>query len=406
MALQQDSTKSFGSTSYFQNKDDERKAVNSIRQEERQKRIATQLLRRNMKKAMRRGEDGSNYIQSAKLAGLDVFTRTGLGEEASQAMDRARFTANENFNAAAQAKAQLETGLGNKQNQAAGAIPPQAQSQANAGQTPAMANALPNKSAKPTAPDWAKDVADDKTFPKGFFENEKNLQKIQGKSRAEVYDMLRKAEAARFMSGAKAKTTAQEPLTEQQVLREKLNAMYANPDKFNQQQVEERNKLMEFVASNKAFADQSEMNVNNFANIVKGVQSVANQSMDRAIGAIDKSKEQAAQANATTEEKLKSDLAAVEFMRKTERDKRNNPKLAREKQLDDFNTAIDRSKIMDIDRKSLNLDERQLLPPEGPSVRSRIEALSPNLKQLITGVQRATDAIAYAQNLTIKTFNY
>lgn len=219
MALQEDPTKSFGSTSYFRNKDDERKAVNAVRQEERQKRIATQLLRRNMKKAMRKGEDGGRFIQSAKAAELDIFGRTGLGEEASQAMARARFDVNQNFDAAAKAKAQLEAGVGpdgkpvldaNGKPVVGQQIAPQQTTPQQVGNVasaqPAVSNTQPqNKTPKPTAPDWARDVENDRTFGKGFFDDPANLARIQGMTRAEAYDMLRKEQAAKFMAGATAR---------------------------------------------------------------------------------------------------------------------------------------------------------------------------------------------------------
>jgi hypothetical protein len=289
MALQQDSEKTFGSTSYFQNKDGERKAVNNIRQEERQKRIATQLLRRNMKKAMRKGEDGGRFVQTANAAGLDVFTRTGLGEEASQAMDRARFTANENFNAASQAKAQLEAGLGNKQNQAAGAIPQQAQAQANAGQTPAMANALPNKTAKPVAPDWAKDVVNDRTFKDVDFTDPSVNAKFQGMTRAEAYDMLRKEQAARFMAGANTsaplKTNLPAPVAVKDSVapetRAKLDSIYANPVAFNQALEMDRENAQVFQQSINPFADKVDQAGVSFNAKVQEIEKKAKDNMQR-----------------------------------------------------------------------------------------------------------------------------
>ena len=53
MAIQQDPSKSFGSTSYFQNKDEQRRVVNDMRREQRNKRIAQQGLTRNIKRAIR-----------------------------------------------------------------------------------------------------------------------------------------------------------------------------------------------------------------------------------------------------------------------------------------------------------------------------------------------------------------
>jgi len=206
MALQEDPTKNFGSTSYFKNKDDQRKAVNETRQAERQKRIATQLLRRNMKKSMRAGGDGGNFMQAAKLGKLDIFGSNGLGEEAGAAMARARYTVDQNFQTAARAKAQQEAGMGN-----AGQTPAintgattQTSSTPQAGVDPTSDTTLPPPvpSQVATRPDWADEVENDKTFKKVNFDNPETLARFQGKTRAEAYDMLRKDQAANFMSRA------------------------------------------------------------------------------------------------------------------------------------------------------------------------------------------------------------
>lgn len=84
MAIQQDPSKSFGSTSYFQNKDEQRRVVNSMRREERNKRIAQQGLTRNIKRAIRKGENPNAYIDAAKQMGLDPLGGGGLGPEAAQ----------------------------------------------------------------------------------------------------------------------------------------------------------------------------------------------------------------------------------------------------------------------------------------------------------------------------------
>lgn len=222
MALQEDPTKTFGSTSYFKNKDDQRKAVNETRQTERQKRIATQLLRRNMKKSMRAGGDGGNFMQTAKLDKLDIFGSNGLGEEAGAAMARARYDVDQNFQAAAKAKAQRGAGMGNAGQTPAintgattpagstpqtGVIPP-----ANVTPPPPVSGQATTQTADSksvlTRPDWADEVVNDRTFKDVDFNDPETLAKIQGKSRAEVYDMLMKAKASRLMSGASEKGKA------------------------------------------------------------------------------------------------------------------------------------------------------------------------------------------------------
>jgi hypothetical protein len=216
MALQEDPTKTFGSTSYFKNKDDQRKAVNETRQAERQKRIATQLLRRNMKKSMRAGGDGGNFMQAAKLGKLDIFGSNGLGEEAGAAMRRARYDVDQNFQAAAKAKAMEESKKGNAGQTPAinTGAPMQADSITQTGDTtPANTTPPPPVSSQVatqpadsksvlTRPDWADEVKNDRTFKDVDFNDPGTLAKIQGKSRAEVYDMLMKAKASSFMSGA------------------------------------------------------------------------------------------------------------------------------------------------------------------------------------------------------------
>jgi hypothetical protein len=213
MSLQQDPSKSFGSSSYFKNKDQQRQQVNAMRQSERQKRITTQLLRRNMKQAMRRGEDGGRFIQAAEAADLDIFGRTGLGEEASVAMERARYDADQNFNAAKKAKTQQDNKLeksGVKPDSATKPTDDKTTPSTDGKTTPATGTAAtpetttppavgPNKSVL-TRPDWANDVKNDSTFRDVNFDDPGTLAKIQGKTRGEVYDMLRKAQAARFMA--------------------------------------------------------------------------------------------------------------------------------------------------------------------------------------------------------------
>lgn len=248
MAIQQDPSKSFGSSSYFKNKDQQRQQVNAMRQSERQKRITTQLLRRNMKQAMRRGEDGGRFIQAAEAADLDIFGRTGLGEEASVAMERARYDADQNFNAAQRAKAQQDDKLEKGNVKSDGATKPtddKTTPSTDGKTTPATGTAATPETTTPpaagsnkpvlTRPDWANDVKNDSTFRDVNFNDPATLAKIQGKTRGEVYDMLRKAQAARFMAGA----TEEGIKLQNKELNDKITAIasdtYAKEKQLNQQ---------------------------------------------------------------------------------------------------------------------------------------------------------------------------
>ena len=280
MALQEDPTKTFGSTSYFKNKDDQRKAVNETRQAERQKRIATQLLRRNMKKSMRAGGDGGNFMQAAKLGKLDIFGSNGLGEEAGAAMARARYDVDQNFQTAAKAKAQRDAGMGN-----AGQTPAiNTGATTQTGSTPQTGVVLPSDTTPPppvssqvttqptgsqsvlTRPDWADEVKNDRTFKDVDFNSPSDLARFQGKTRAEAYDMLIKEQAASFMSGA-SKAGKQLAASEKEYLASlekqdfadqdsgidaqtvaNLNAVFADPEKFNREQIAEKDKVSGLMA--------------------------------------------------------------------------------------------------------------------------------------------------------------
>jgi hypothetical protein len=240
MTLQQDPSKSFGSSSYFKNKDQQRQQVNAMRQSERQKRITTQLLRRNMKQAMRRGEDGGRFIQAAEAADLDIFGRTGLGEEASVAMERARYDADQNFNAAERAKFQRDARLGEAGAKPDGKTTPvtgEKTTPADGKTAPVTGVAIAPEATVPRAtsklsregqikalrPDWADEVKNDRTFKDLNFDDPLTLELIQGKSRGEVYDMLRKQQAAKLMAGfnERGKTLA---LGEENILNQRKQA--------------------------------------------------------------------------------------------------------------------------------------------------------------------------------------
>jgi hypothetical protein len=83
-ALQQDPSKSFGTTDYFDNKDQQRQEVNKLRKEERNKRIIQQGLTKNIKKAVRDGRDPSSLVAAAKAMNLTPLGGGGIGPEAGQ----------------------------------------------------------------------------------------------------------------------------------------------------------------------------------------------------------------------------------------------------------------------------------------------------------------------------------
>jgi len=83
-ALQQDPSKSFGTTDYFDNKDQQRQEVNKLRKEERNKRIIQQGLTKNIKKAVRAGKDPSSFVAAAKAMNLTPLGGGGIGPEAGQ----------------------------------------------------------------------------------------------------------------------------------------------------------------------------------------------------------------------------------------------------------------------------------------------------------------------------------
>lgn len=215
MPLQEDINKSFGTSNYFDNKDQMRNEINDFIRNQRGKNSAQNAIARNLRRGLRAriGTAENNatgeLVKTAKLLGIDdPLAGGGLGMEAGQARKFAEFTLNRNFEEERRKNQELEArtkGIPVAGQQNAGAQPvigansvlrPEAVASAQQAQN------QPQAQANPTIPDWANDVANDKTFPKGFFDDPKNLARIQGKSRAEVADMLNKARVARFMSGA------------------------------------------------------------------------------------------------------------------------------------------------------------------------------------------------------------
>jgi hypothetical protein len=114
MAIQQDPSKSFGSTSYFQNKDEQRRVVNDMRREQRNKRIAQQGLTRNIKRAIRKGENPGAFINAAKEMGLDPLGGGGFGPEAAQRDAALRAKAAAGFEEVSQQRQKSDKAVGNK----------------------------------------------------------------------------------------------------------------------------------------------------------------------------------------------------------------------------------------------------------------------------------------------------
>jgi hypothetical protein len=112
--IQQDPSKSFGSTSYFQNKDEQRRVVNDMRRQERNQRIAQQGLTRNIKKAIRKGENPQAYIDAAKKMGLDPLGGGGLGPEAGQRDAALRAKAAAGFEEIKKQRQKSDKAVGNK----------------------------------------------------------------------------------------------------------------------------------------------------------------------------------------------------------------------------------------------------------------------------------------------------
>lgn len=131
--FQKDPKKNFGTSNYFRDKDNMRNAVNELRQEDRQKRIITSQLRRNIKKSLREGKSPAAFIDSAKALKIDPLKGGGLGMEASRANSLFEGQAIKMFED--QQKAQLE------REQKLGQVTPTAGGQAGA--TPAAQMVAP-----------------------------------------------------------------------------------------------------------------------------------------------------------------------------------------------------------------------------------------------------------------------
>lgn len=300
MALQEfiDQSWNTDSGNYFENKRQYQQAVNDEVARQRNINTAKKAIARNLKKGLRAkigtAENAAtgSLVKMAKDLGItDPFAGAGLNQEVGDAREKAAFTLNENFLRAKRQEEELRKRTGGAQNQA-GANPQGNQQGGAAVSNAQQTQNQPQAQANPTIPDWANDVANDKTFPKGFFDDPKNLATIQGKSRAEVADMLNKARVARFMNGitteaARARTeevnalkAPQDVANKNQLtpdLRSRLDAMYANPDEFNRQQIKEKEKTYSNIFDNDQFINQVQTRYNEFNNIANNVGKIASQ---------------------------------------------------------------------------------------------------------------------------------
>lgn len=244
MPLQEDINKSFGTSNYFDNKDQMRNEINDFIRNQRGKNSAQNAIARNLRRGLRAriGTAENNatgeLVKTAKLLGIDdPLAGGGLGMEAGQARKFAEFTLNRNFEEERRKNQELEArtkGIPVAGQQNAGAQPVIGANSVLRPETVANAQQGQQKSIL-TKPDWAKDVENDRTFPKGFFDDAANLARIQGMSRAEVADMLNKARVARFMSGATARGNA---LKEEELTKSRLaeyDQIVQRQNEFNSQ---------------------------------------------------------------------------------------------------------------------------------------------------------------------------
>jgi hypothetical protein len=208
MALQQDPSKSFGSTSYFQNKDEQRRVVNDMRREQRNKRIAQQGLTRNIKRAIRKGENPNAYIDAAKQMSLDPLGGGGFGPEAAQRDAALRAKAATGFEEVSQQRQKSDKAVGNKKENIEEESPTSAvgsvgSSSASSSDTTEASNVEgvdagvdSNVSNKPKEPEWfTGDVKKDTTFRGVDLTNPRFI----GKTREEARQMIMSQKAANDM---------------------------------------------------------------------------------------------------------------------------------------------------------------------------------------------------------------
>lgn len=212
---QEDPSKYFGSVDYFRNKDEQRRTVNDMRREERNKRIMQQGLTRNIKKAIRKGKDPSGFINAAKGLGIDAAGGGGIGQEASQRDAELRARAASLFEGVQAQKSKAEGTIGGVPTPSGGMVSPtpainqpatqkpQGTATTSEGKTipaipfvgPPAPNAQQSQAVAPTKPSWADEVKDDRTF------NNVDLTdpRFAGKTREEARQMVMSQKAQNAM---------------------------------------------------------------------------------------------------------------------------------------------------------------------------------------------------------------
>jgi len=208
MSLQQDPSKSFGSTSYFQNKDEQRRVVNDMRREQRNKRIAQQGLTRNIKRAIRKGENPGAFINAAKEMSLDPLGGGGFGPEAAQRDAALRAKAAAGFEEVSQQRQKSDKAFGNKKENikkesSTSTVGSVGSSSASSSDTTEASNIEgvdagvdSNVSNKPKEPEWfTGDVKKDTTFRGVDLTNPRFI----GKSREEARQMVMSDKASKAL---------------------------------------------------------------------------------------------------------------------------------------------------------------------------------------------------------------
>lgn len=217
MALQEDPSKYFGSVDYFRNKDEQRRTVNDMRREERNKRIMQQGLTRNIKKAIREGKDPRGFIAAAKDLKLDAAGGGGIGQEASQRDAELRARAASLFEGVQAQKSKAEGTINGVPTPSGGMVSPtpainqpatqkpQGTATTSEGKTipaipfvgPPAPNTQQSQVVAPTKPSWADEVKNDRTFKNVDLMN----PRFAGKTREEARQMVMSQKAQNAMRG-------------------------------------------------------------------------------------------------------------------------------------------------------------------------------------------------------------
>jgi hypothetical protein len=302
MAIQQDPSKSFGSTSYFQNKDEQRRVVNDMRREQRNKRIAQQGLTRNIKRAIRKGENPNAYIDAAKQMGLDPLGGGGLGPEASQRDAALRAKAASLFEEASQlrkksdstvSKQGVATPSGGTVSESPAVNPANVDAASAQPVEPVATGVISNK---PKEPEWfTGDVKKDTTF-RGVDLTE---SRFIGKTREEARQMVMSDKANKAMAqfdkdgqalAQKEKDAAfavekqeldrQGAIASEQVKQmdiDKRTKAALNPENIANQ----KNESMRINQDANALFDRFDSNLNTLTNVVGGLDKLNDKASER-----------------------------------------------------------------------------------------------------------------------------